>query len=70
MHPQENTRKKEIEKKKIIEFVKANGKIRRSETMELLDCGDYKAKQLLNELTKTDLERVEKGKYTYYTLKK
>ncbi len=69
-HPQENTRKKEIEKKKIIEFVKVNGKIRRSETMELLNCGDYKAKQLLNELIKTDLERVEKGKYTYYTLKK
>ncbi len=37
--------------------------------MELLGCGETKAKQLLSELTKTDLKRINKGKYTYYILK-
>ena len=37
--------------------------------MKLLNCGETKAKELLKKLSETELEKITKGKYTYYVLK-
>ena len=61
--------KEEIEEKLIIDFILKNGQIKRSQVMEILKCGETKAKRILKEMTKEHLEKITKGKYTYYILK-
>jgi hypothetical protein len=37
--------------------------------MEILLCGETKAKSILKKMTRKKLEKITKGKYTYYILK-
>jgi len=67
--PQGSARKEEIEEKLIIDFILKNGQIKRSRVMEILECGETKAKRILKRMTDVHLEKITKGKYTYYILK-
>jgi hypothetical protein len=42
--------------------------VTKKDVIRLLNCKDTKAKTLLKELTKSELEIITKGKYTYYVL--
>ena len=69
VRPQENARKKVDEEQIIINYIKKHGKIQRSNVMEILHCGETKAKSILKKMTRKKLEKITKGKYTYYILK-
>ena len=62
-------RKRLPETDKIISYLKENGEIRKKDVMEILNCKETKAKTILKQLSGVEIEKIEKGIYTYYILK-
>jgi ATP-dependent DNA helicase RecG len=57
------------EEKRVLDFIRDNGKIKRTEVMKLLDLKTTKAKTLLNKmLEKKLILRLGKGRETHYVL--
>lgn len=65
----EKARKLKSDSRKINHFITEHGKIEKKEVMKLLNCGETKAKRLLRQLAAVEIEKINKGKYTYYILK-
>ena len=60
-----------MEDKKILIYLLDNGKISKKETLNLIEYGETKTKEILNELIEKNLiVRVGQGRSTYYKLSK